>query len=260
MVFSLSLALSAQRVDLNGQLIANDDVEGLHILNKTAVKYTISMEDGSFRIPAKASDTLIISGVKYEVQEIIITDAIVELGRINVFLVESTNELREVVVGKILTGSLQSDLENSDAKTELNFYDLGIPGYTGKPLTQNERKLHDADSGPTGAIMGGPYGGGVGLNLHKILNKISGRTKKLKAIVDLDDKELCMARLRRDYEEALFKTDTLAAHLKNEYFFFCQEDKNFKVLCDENNDIKSIDFLKFKLKEYKNNRESTTKD
>lgn len=73
--FTLSVFLSsyAQRKDLNGQLISNDEVEGLHILNKTAAKYTISNEDGSFVIPAKVSDTLVISGLKYEGQEFIIT-------------------------------------------------------------------------------------------------------------------------------------------------------------------------------------------
>ncbi|WP_296380797.1 hypothetical protein [Winogradskyella sp.] len=258
--FTTTLVLNAQRKDLNGQLIADDEVEGLHILNKTASKYAISKEDGSFVILAKVSDTIVISGIKYQVQEYVITQSTIDLGSFNVQLIEKTNELKEVIVGKILTGSLQSDLENSDAKTEINFYDLGIPGYKGKPLTQNERKLHDADAGPTGAIMGGPFGGGVGLNMHKLLNKISGRTKKLKTIVALDDKERCITRLRREYEEAIFQTDTLAENLKNEYFYFCQEDEGFKSLCDENNDLKAIEFLQSKLKAYNKNRESVTKD
>jgi hypothetical protein len=250
-----SSLLSAQRKDLNGHLIADDEVEGIHILNKTASKYAISQEDGRFVISAKASDTLFISGLKYEVQEFVITKSILDLGSFSVQLIEKINELNEVVVGKILTGSLQSDLENSDAKTEINFYDLGIPGYTGKPLTQNERKLHDADAGPMGYI-----GLGAGVNLHKLLNKISGRTKKLKAIVALDDKDRCITRLKREYERVIFKTDTLADNLKNEYFYFCQEDPSFKALCDENNDFKSIEFLQKKLKAYKKNRESITKD
>ncbi len=260
MLFILGLYVQAQNKNIKGQLIADDEVEGLHILNKTALKYTISNEDGSFIIPAKALDTIVISGVKYQVQEIIMTKAIIESGRFNVNLIESINELREVIVGKILTGSLQSDLENSDAKTEINFYDLGIPGYTGKPLTQNERKLYDADGGPAGSVMGGPFGGGVGLNMHKLLNKISGRTKKLKAIVELDNKDGCAERLRRDYESFLFEEDTLAENLRNEYFLFCQEDNGFLALCHTNNQIDLLEFLQAKLKVYKKNRESITKD
>ena len=251
----MSLVVNAQRKDLNGQLIANDEVEGIHVLNKTASKYTISNEDGSFIIPAKASDTLFISGLKYEVQEFIITQSILDLGSFSVQLIEKINELDEVIVGKILTGSLQSDLENSDAKTEIDFYDLGIPGNTNIPLTQNEQKLHDADAGSWGSL-----GLGFSVNFHKLLNRVSGRTKKLRNIVEIDNIEKCITHLRREYEEAIFKTDSLANILKNEYFYFCQEDEGFKALCDENNDLKAIEFLQTKLKAYKKNRESVTKD
>lgn len=252
---TISLIVNAQRKDLDGQLIANDEVEGLHILNRTASKYTISNEDGSFIIPAKALDTLFISGLKYEVQEFVITQSIIDLGSFSVLLIEKINELDEVIVGKILTGSLQSDLENSDAKPEIDFYDLGIPGNTNLPLTQNEQKLHDADAGSWGSL-----GLGFSVNFHKLLNRVSGRTKKLRNIVEIDNIEKCITRLRREYEEAIFKTDTLADTLKNEYFYFCQEDEGFKALCDENNDLKAIEFLQSKLIAYKKNRESVTKD
>jgi len=252
---TISLVVNAQRKDLDGQLIANDEVEGLHILNRTASKYTISNEDGSFIIPAKALDTLFISGLKYEVQEFVITQSIIDLGSFSVLLIEKINELDEVIVGKILTGSLQSDLENSDAKPEIDFYDLGIPGNTNLPLTQNEQKLHDADAGSWGSL-----GLGFSVNFHKLLNRVSGRTKKLRNIVEIDNIEKCITRLRREYEEAIFKTDTLADTLKNEYFYFCQEDEGFKALCDENNDLKAIEFLQSKLIAYKKNRESVTKD
>jgi len=256
----LAVGLQAQTKDLNGQLISEDEVEGLHILNKTAAKYTISNKDGSFVIPAKVSDTLVISGVKYQKQEVIITSSMVALGQFNVQLIENVNELNEVVVGKIFTGSLESDIQNSDAQPEINFYDLGIPGFTGKPLTQNERKLHDADAGSTGSLMGGPFGGGVGLNLHKILNKVSGRTKKLKSIVELDNRDACIKRLKDDYEDFIFEKDTLAENLRVEYFLFCQEDEEFLTLCNQNNQLNLIEFLQNKLKVYQENRKSVSID
>ncbi|WP_282043636.1 hypothetical protein [Winogradskyella flava] len=247
--------LQAQRKELKGQLVADDDIEGIHIQNKTAAKYTVSLEDGSFVILAQANDTLSISGLKYKPKEIVITKSMEDAGSFSVALVEKINELDQVIVGEILTGSLESDLENSKAKTEINFYDLGIPGNTNLPLTQNEKKLNDADGGSWGYI-----GLGFGVNFHKLLNRISGRTKKLKAIVELDDRDRCINRLRREYESIVFENGSLANNLKNEYFMFCQEDESFKALCDENNDLKSIEFLQAKLKAYKKNRESATKD
>lgn len=247
--------LQAQRSEIKGKLIASDDVEGIHILNKTASKFTISNDKGEFTIVAKATDTLFISSLVYENKEIIITEEQENSNSIEIKLEEKVSELDKVVVGKILTGSLQSDLENSDAKTEINFYDLGIPGNTKLPLTQNEKKLHDADGGSWGHI-----GLGFGVNFHKLLNKISGRTKKLKDIVELDARDKCINRLRIDYESILFENDTLAKNLRNEYFLFSQEDENFLSLCKEDNDIKLLEFLQQKLKAYRENLNSSNND
>lgn len=247
--------VQAQRKELKGKLVAPDEVEGIHILNKTAVKYAISKADGSFIIKAKAADTLFISGLKYESKEIVINKLEENSGQFTVQLTEKINALDKVVVGEILTGSLESDLENSKAKTEVNFYDLGIPGNVKLPKTQNEQKLHDADAGPWGYV-----GLGFGVNFHKLLNKISGRTKKLKAIVELDDRDRCINRLRRDYEGIIFENDTLAATLRNEYFLFCQEDEVFLSLCEEKNEIKLLEYLQQKLKAYRKNLESVDKD
>ena len=250
--------IQAQRKDLRGKLIANDDVEGIHILNKTAPKYTVSAEDGSFVIPVKVLDTLFISGLKYKSKEIVISQPIYNSGYLQVALEENINELDEVIVGKILTGSLESDLQNSDAEPDINFYDLGIPGFKGKPLTINERKLFDADGGPDIlSLSGGPFGGGVGVNFHKLLNRISGRTKKLKKIVELDNRNACITRLRREYEDILFEKEQMAENLKTEYFLFCQEDEGFLDLCNKKDDLAAIDFLKLKLKVYKENRKAT---
>ncbi|WP_296313491.1 hypothetical protein [Winogradskyella sp. UBA3174] len=259
-VFFLCLGLSAQHKKLKGLLIATDDVEGIHVLNKSSIKYTVSNEDGSFVIPAKLSDTLTISSLKYKIKMVIITQSILDLGEFSVQLEEQINELNQVVVGKIYTGSLESDLQNSDAETEINFYDLGIPGFTGKPLTQNERKLFDADAGSMFSLGGGSYGAGGGVNFHKLLNKISGRTKKLKEIVALDNRAKCINRLRLEYESIIFEKDTLAENLKSEYFYFCEEDSDFKALCDANDDLTAIEFLRAKLVAYKKNRESVSKD
>jgi hypothetical protein len=250
----------AQRIELKGQLIAEEDTEGLHILNKTAFKYDISSETGQFTIPAQENDTIVISGLKYENKEIIITQTDIRKGVLNVVLVEKINQLDEVIVGRIFTGSLESDLENTDAKPPINFYDLGLPGSTKLPMTQNERKLLDADGGTTASIMGGPFGGGMGVNLHKLLNTISGRTKRLRAIVALDNKDKCTERLRREYESILFETDNLKENFRTEFFLFAQESAGFLPMCQRKNDIEAIDFLKNKLKEYNEQRIDSVKN
>ncbi|NRR91116.1 carboxypeptidase-like regulatory domain-containing protein [Winogradskyella undariae] len=239
--------INAQRSDLNGQIIASDEVEGLHILNKTGLKYTISNEDGSFVIPAKVSDTIIVSGVKYQKQEIVISLSNINLGQFNVLLIEKVNELNEVVVGKILTGSLQSDLENLNIKPDINFYDLGIPGSTDLPATQNEQRLYDADHGKFVYY----YGIGLSINVHKILNRINGDTKEYKVRVLMESNEACISFLQSEYSSTIFEAISIPEKHKNEFFQYCLEDIQFSVICEDENKINKVHFLLEKLNMFK---------
>tara|TARA_R110002049_G_scaffold270643_1_gene447660 strand:- start:1316 stop:2113 length:798 start_codon:yes stop_codon:yes gene_type:complete len=239
--------LNAQRKEISGQLIAEDEVEGLHVLNKTAIKHAISNEDGTFRIPVKTLDTLIISGVKYQTQEIVIYSSTIELGQFNVPLIEKVNALNEVVVGKILTGSLESDVENSDAKPDINFYDLGIPGSTKIPPTQSERRLQDADHGQFIYY----YGIGLVINVHKILNRINGDTKEYKERIEREFNEKCIYRLETEYSSIIFEAITIPENHKKEFFQFCFEDEQFNTICEDENQLNDVGFLLEKLKIFK---------
>ncbi|WP_179005126.1 hypothetical protein [Winogradskyella forsetii] len=239
--------ISAQQRLLNGQLIADDEVEGLHVLNRSAAKYTISTADGSFVIPARAFDTLVISGVKYQKQEFVITPSIMELGQFNVQLIENINELNEVVVGKILTGSLESDIENSDAKSEINFYDLGIPGSTDIPATQNEQRLYDADHGQFVYY----YGIGLSINVHKILNRINGDTNAYKERIKIESDEDCINSLQSQYADIIFEAIPIPEQYKTDFFQFCLEDEQFNTICEDENRINDVDFLLVKLENFK---------
>ena len=249
----------SQLQPLKGIVIATDDVEGIHVLNKTSVKYTVTDTDGSFKILVKVNDTLTISSLKYETKNIKITPELLAQNNLNVFLSERITQLDEVVIGKILTGSLMSDLDNLDVKAKINAEDLGIPGYFGKPKTLNERKLADADGGGWGSVSGGPYGGGVGLNFHKILNRISGRTKKLKERVARDNKDKCRIRLKKEFQNRIFENEKLTQAQQADYFYFCMDAPNFQDICSTDDFQKIEQFLQKKLRIYKANL-AITKD
>lgn len=248
-VFITTLFLNAQHKELKGQLIANHEVEGIHIINKTASKYAISDEKGNFIIIAKASDTLYISGIRYQAQSFVVTESIKILGYFSVQLVEKIIELNEVVVGKILTGSLKSDVENSDAKAEINFYDLGIPGNTNLPLTQNEQRLYDADHGKFVYY----YGLGITINVHKILNRINGDTNEYKERIETEFKEKCLNQLKAEYSKTIFEAIIISKDYKEEFFQFCLEDNQFKSVCEDENKLNAVGFLLDKLKAFKTN-------
>jgi hypothetical protein len=244
--------INAQEVNISGKVIANDDVEGIHIINKTAGKFSITNSYGQFQIPAKPNDTILISGLKYVNEEIVVNDIIYKSRIIEVYLKENINQLNEVIVGKILTGDLLTDIENANLKRDINFYDLGIPGYTGKPKTQTERRLYEADAGKFFVF----YGVGFAINVHKILNRISGRTRTLKNHVRLETLDVCMNRAKSEFSEILFAELEIEEHLIMEFFYYVSEDANFMELCKRDNNMEMYEFLVHKLTHYKNNQEA----
>ncbi|WP_040247816.1 carboxypeptidase-like regulatory domain-containing protein [Psychroserpens mesophilus] len=233
----------AQSIDLKGQVKASSEIEGIHVLNISAEEYTITNQQGAFEIPVKISDTILVSSVQYIPKTIVITEDIISSKFINVKLEDRINELDEVVVGKVLTGDLLSDIKNSDAKPDINFYDVGIPGYTGKPKTQKERRVIEADGGKFVYY----YGLIATINIHKILNRISGRTKKLKHIVRLEEQDACMNKAIAELSDELFGHIELDEALKREFFYYASEDPGFLDVCNLNSDIKLFEFLIDKL-------------
>lgn len=249
----------AQSVDINGKINAKAEVDGIHVINKTASRFTISNSNGEFVIQAKLNDTILFSGISYQPKEVVVTKTIMASKQLPVYLEELVNVLDEVVVGKILTGDLNSDLANSGVEREINFYDLGIPGYKGKPLTQSERRLKEA-SDLDFSIGGAFTGGGVGMSLNPIINGISGRTKKLKEHVRLEQLDQCLAKVKSNLSEIFFKDYALDESYRTEFFYFCSDDAQFALLCRDNNDFKTFEFLKEKLIEFKSNMQTNTQE
>ncbi len=243
-VFLLYVSVTnAQIVEIKGKVIvADDEIEGIHVINKTASKFTITNYNGEFTIPAKLGDTIVFSALKYKPKEMVVHSEIIKSKTLNVYLTELVNQLDQVIVGKVLSGDLLSDIENSEAKRDINFYDLGIPGYTGKPLTQSERRLNEATTG-----------GGF-LPLNPILNAISGRTKMLKNQIKLERLDECLDRIKSELSVIFFENNQLGDSLRTDFFYYCSEDIVFSNICSMSNDLKTLEFLKEKLRDYKHNQ------
>lgn len=247
-VVSFIQLINAQSVEIKAKISAPDEVEGIHIINKTASKFTISNTHGEFTIPVQLNDTLLFSGISYKPKEIVVTKLILAAKICTVYLEELVNALDQVVVGKILTGDLLSDINNSDLKKNINFYDLGIPGYTGKPKTQSERRLYTAgDFKPIHllSLLGGS------LDVDPILNAISGLTKELKHRVYLEKEEDCLNKMKSNLSSVLFSDEALDESYRNEFFYYCTDDPRFDDLCLENNDFHTFEFLQEKLINFK---------
>ena len=158
-------SLHTQNIKISGQIISDGELEGIHVINRTAYRYATTDKNGFFIVEGKESDSLYFSSIQHQPKTIVLSKKQIDSRSLTVTLLESLNELDEVVLGAILTGDLNSDIGNSAAKRPLDFYDLGIPGYTGPRMNLVERRLYEADSGP---LI--PFGIPPSINIYKLLN------------------------------------------------------------------------------------------
>lgn len=244
--------LQAQTIELSGTISGDDDVENIHVLNKTSLTNATSNTEGKFTLKAKVNDTIIFSAVQYKTLTRVVNADDISSKTLNVFLELFTNELDEVFIVEPLSGNLEDDVTNSKAKPEINFYDVGIPGYKGKRKTQAERRLFEAGELNVKDVLLGMLSGNIPLN--PIMNAINGRTKKLKEIVKLENDDALLARLKNDLAEDFFATNPLDKKYHADFFYFVQEDKDFRSSCSKSN-LEALEFFKIKLEQYNKNRQ-----
>jgi len=131
--FFISTISFGQHIVLQGKITNKNDVEGIHVLNETSKLNTVTNEEGTFLLKVSINDTLLFSSVKYVLREIVITEAIFYLKHLEIELEEIVNELDEVLVGNTLTGNLDYDIKNIKTEKDIDFDDVGIPGFKGVP-------------------------------------------------------------------------------------------------------------------------------
>lgn len=242
LLFLISNTTLGQSIELYGKVESTLDNENIHVINRTAQLFTTTNKNGEFLITVKLNDTLSFSSIQHKPRDIIISEGIILNHSFVVKLEEQINELDEVLVGKILTGNLLLDVQNTEGDAPINFYDVGIPGYTGKRATQSERRLHEATTG-----------GGI-VPLNPIFNAISGRTKMLKNQIRVEEKDNLMRSIKARLSEDFFVSSPLADDLKIDFFYFCMDDVNFMKHCKNKSDLEIFSFLQLKYKQYEENR------
>lgn len=234
----------SQTVEISGVVSSKIGVENIHVINKTAQFFTITNKNGEFKISVRLNDTVTFSSIQHKIKTVVIDKNMLFFKAVKVVLDEQITELNEVLVGKVLTGNLLSDIKNTKDDAPINFYDVGIPGYTGKPATQSERRLYEATTG----------GGFIPLN--PILNAISGRTKQLKNQIKVEEAEALMQSIKSRLSKDFFMSNPMEEDLKVDFFYFCADDENFVKYCKNQTDFKILIFLRQKYIAYMQNIET----
>jgi len=209
------------------------------------------------RVKAKNKDV----AVQFKRKVIPITPSFFNTTFLTVPMEEFVNELREVVVQPFnLSGNIDADVTRLQLEKDVSAEALNLPNAYQKIPTQSERKLKEADSGKFIEFgnykLDSTFNPTFFINAHKILNRLSGRTKMLKERVALDKRYETTKKV-----EAAFVDSLLINHLKipetnfYEFIQFCESDESFYNLAEGNDELKLWDFLIQKSIVYRKNNE-----
>lgn len=195
--------------EMNGQIFEQSTlVEGVNIINNTTQVTTVSDVNGMFSIAVKEGDILVFSSVNLNPFKYRITNEDLKSNLLQIKMTVKEMELKEVIVN-----------ENSNITAE----NLGIIPEGQKKYTSAERKLATAGDFKPISLLG-LLGGSMPLD--PVINKINGRTKKLKELVEVEKKEDNIKQLGYLFENVYF-TDYLkipAEHINGFKFYVVENE------------------------------------
>jgi len=202
--------LTAQEKSLQGKITNDLDIDGVHVLNVSSRFNTITDENGHFTIKVKPRDTLLFSSIKYMPEKVAVTEAIFEKGVITVLLTELVNELDEVFLRPNLSGNIAADLNKIKTEKPINFDDVGIPGFKGKP----EEKIAPIYSLKTPLFV----------DVEVLYKHISGYYKTLKIRRKWEYENNAVAKMLNYYTIPFFKTTYgIPENRVYDFLLFCAE-------------------------------------
>ncbi|WP_394974504.1 hypothetical protein [uncultured Croceitalea sp.] len=223
-------------------------LEGIHLYTNKFESATISDSNGRFNIPANVGDTLYISSINFKNKRIIVNEAIISNPSISISLLEKIYTLDEVVVTPYnLSGSLNSDLDKFSFENQLNSNVLGLPNANVKLMNKSQRALYEATDGKKIFMRGGTGSFGLTLSFNRIINGISGRTKKLKKNVEIESDMIQAEQLKLMFPSTFFNLELgIPSEEIYLFIFFCQNDVRFSKMFDDGDKESLITFLKEK--------------
>lgn len=211
-ILNIAKGQQQKEILISGTVLLNDKgIDGVFVKNENSNEVTNSDTNGHFTIKCQLGDILHFSSINTETKRKKITKIEYQSNSLLVTLTSKTIDLNEVIIN------------NNTITAEK----IGVIPENQKKYTPAERRLKTAgDFKPIHllSILGGS------LPLDPIINKITGRTKRLKNELEIEKKERLLERLK-----ALYKNDFYVVNLKipKEYI------DSFRYFCIENQFIVS---------------------
>jgi hypothetical protein len=190
---------------IRGRILANSGIfTEIEVVNLNSGKSAKVNENGEFTIEAEINDVLFFASKSFEAYRKVVHANDFCEDSITIEMIPKGIELDEVIINQYAT---------------INARDLGIIPKNQKSYTVAERRLK-ANSGGLGGLI----------------NMLSGRKEMLKKELEVEKKEINLAKLKRLFTSDFYqKSFHIAADKINTFQYYCIENKSFAKLIETNN-------------------------
>ncbi|PNQ75309.1 hypothetical protein C1T31_04025 [Hanstruepera neustonica] len=232
--FSL-FAQDINRVEVNGKIIAQNDVEGVTIFNSSSNKGTTADENGDFKIEVALNDIIEVSALQYVSVEVQVTQDVVDSRILRLFLVEELNKLSEVILlPSLLTGEIHVDIDSTQPQRyiEMHFGDLRDMEFAQDRYSEVRNVITSEGQFYNGVDFARIFG----------LNKLFKRKDKTPTAAELDSKYTDV--LAAKYSQAFISGNFNIPQERVSEFIAYVNAKNFdETLLQDGNEMKLIEYL-----------------
>lgn len=196
-------------------IVETNDNDGITIVNISNKTNTISGNGGYFKIKAKVNDTIMFSAIHLVGKKHVITKKDFGKDLLFIKLEIYTRHIKEIMV------------TNAD---DITAESLGLVPKGQKKYTPAERRLRTAGD------FDGQFGLNTAFSIDPLLNAISGRTKQLKAELEVERKQFLQSKINANFDTEFIVNQL---HIPEEYVegyvFYIVEDPDLKIAAKAKN-------------------------
>lgn len=207
------------RKKISGKVVVNAlPVSSANVTNQSSRQSTITDTNGLFEMEVREGDVVLISAVNVMAKEIVVEKNTIATNILTIAMDYVNIQLDEVIISEASKISAES---------------IGVIPFGQKRYTQAERHLQTAgDFKPI--MLLGLLGGGMPLD--PLINKINGRTKRLKKLVVLEGKLAMMEKLDEYFIQDFYTTKlNIPVDYIDGFKFYIIENNTFVSYLKSNN-------------------------
>jgi hypothetical protein len=208
---------------INGKIVCdNIAISGIQITNLANEKSTLSDLDGKFAILAKPEDMLVFTSINYEYKRKFLEQDDFGINNLIINLIKKIVKLDEVLISK---------------NKKFDAVELGILKKPAKEYSPAERRLKNACELKPDLLLSGLMG--LSVPIEPIINAVSGRTKNLKNQLEIERKEILLAKIFNLYNDNYYLTKLkITPDLIKAFQYYASEDKQLIGYFKSKNKIK----------------------